>query len=111
MLSVGEAIRTAHALGAAMAEMPGAMLHAELLRRELRSFPAKDGLSLAAVNHVVQRGATDNEDLVSVTLCGPAESVAAFAAQNEGTTVLKPEHPWHHPAVSQKLNLKASGKA
>ena len=55
----------------------------------------QDGFQLAAVNYVIKRGATEEEDLLSVTLCslGSAEE---YLAKDSKATLLKPEHAWHH---------------
>jgi acyl transferase domain-containing protein len=89
LLSVGDAIRTAHALGEAGAKCHGAMAHARLTRTELDEW--SDGeLRVAAINGVAAK------DLLSVTLCGPVERVESRVAAHEGATMLTPPHPWHH---------------
>lgn len=52
---------------------------------------------LAAVNFVIQKGPTEQEDLLSVTLCSLG-SAEAYLAQDPKATLLKPQHAWHHPA-------------
>jgi len=49
------------------------------------------------VNFVIQKGPTEQEDLLSVTLCSLG-SAEAYLAQDPKATLLKPQHAWHHPA-------------
>ena len=56
---------------------------------------------MAAVNYVVSKGATEEEDLLSVTLCTRG-STDAYLAKGPGATLLKPQHAWHHPATFLK---------
>ena len=58
--------------------------------------PLQD-VHLAAVNFVIQKGPTEQEDLLSVTLCSLG-SAEAYLAQDPKATLLKPQHAWHHPA-------------
>lgn len=58
--------------------------------------PCQDGFHLAAVNYVIKRGAIEEEDLLSVTLCSQG-SAEAYLAKDPKATLLKPEHAWHHP--------------
>ncbi|CAK8997635.1 unnamed protein product [Durusdinium trenchii] len=92
IFTAGQAISCAYHLGLAMLEMKGTMLHTEMQRKCL---PTEDGFQLAAVNYVIKRGATEEEDLLSVTLCslGSAEE---YLAKDSKATLLKPEHAWHH---------------
>ena len=55
---------------------------------------------LAAENFVIQKGPTEQEDLLSVTLCSLG-SAEAYLAQDPKATLLKPQHAWHHPASWQ----------
>jgi hypothetical protein len=47
------------------------------------------------------RGAEASEDLLSVTLCGPIDSVDSFVKQAPEAKTLKPKHAWHHSSVSK----------
>eukprot|EP00434_Breviolum_minutum_P038188 symbB.v1.2.033867.t1/scaffold4270.1/size42129/3 len=97
IFTVDEAISCAHSLGLAMLDMPGSkgvMLHTELQRKFLHTM---EDVHLAAVNFVIQKGPTEQEDLLSVTLCSLG-SAEAYLAQDPKATLLKPQHAWHHPA-------------
>ena len=59
---------------------------------------------MAAVNYVVSKGATEEEDLLSVTLCTRG-STDAYLAKGPGATLLKPQHAWHHPATFLKSRM------
>ena len=70
-------------------------------RHEQHLSPIQEGFHVAAVNYVVSKGATEEEDLLSVTLCTRG-STDAYLAKDPGATLLKPQHAWHHPATFLK---------
>ena len=76
-------------------------------RHEQHLSPIQEGFHVAAVNYVVSKGATEEEDLLSVTLCTRG-STDAYLAKDPGATLLKPQHAWHHPELSS--NPKGMGR-
>lgn len=103
ILTAGQAISCAFHLGLAMEGSPGKMLHTEMQRKASQSL--EDGFHLAAVNYVIKRGATEEEDLLSVTLCTQG-SAEAYLEKDPKATLLKPEHAWHHPACRLSESAK-----
>ena len=61
----------------------------------------QDGFHVAALNYVVSKGATEEEDLLSVTLC-TRSSPDTYLEKEPTATLLKPQHAWHHPATFLK---------
>ncbi|CAL1140432.1 unnamed protein product [Cladocopium goreaui] len=110
IFTVAEALGCAHGLGLAMQNLPGAMLHVELQRKSLECL--EDGFHVAALNYVVSKGATEEEDLLSVTLCTRG-STEAYLEKDPSATLLKPQHAWHHPAceLPMSFNPPLGGRA
>lgn len=114
VFSVEEAVRTAHQLGQAGAELSGGMLYTQLRRSEVDAFDsgpdaaprptAGEGLCLAAFNSEVSKPG-EAEELVSVTLSGPEQQLADWLAQDTKAKKLRPQRPWHHPAYATTAGL------
>ncbi|CAE7231115.1 PKS40 [Symbiodinium sp. CCMP2592] len=108
ILTVGQAISIAHSLGSAMQSFPGEMVHTELRRASLAEFP-KSGFHVAAINYVVAKGDSEEEDLLSVTLCGA--SAEDYLAVDPAAMKLRPCHAWHHPEAPVPGELPRGGAA
>ena len=104
LLTVDDAIRTAQTLGQVGAEHQGAMAHTRLMRSSVGSWPDAQPLRIAAVNGLTGEGLSGEKaqqetalELLSVTLCGSAESIEAWVTAHPEATKLPPPHAWHHP--------------
>lgn len=127
---VREALLVAHGLKAAK----GVMLHTELVRKELSGFPKaemhlaavnhvpSEGWKQVYINdkkkkrlfkhvevsestsEVVKKGSSEDEDVLSVTLCGPRAE--EYLELDPKAMKLRPLHAWHHPEVSWPKMLK-----
>lgn len=105
VLSVDEAVRTAHQLGRAGAELSGGMLYVQLRKSELDAFAADndaspiDVLCLAAVNSEATKP-DEPEELVNVSLSGDEAALASYLEQHSAAKRLRIWRPWHHPAYN-----------
>ena len=108
LLSITQALETAHILGMVGAERTGAMVHSQLTHAQIGAWEATTGdlhIAVAALNGVM--GASDsalvtsdaNLAVCSVTLCGSSEAVDEWLVTHpEGSKKLVMPHPWHHPS-------------
>ena len=94
MIDASCALRIAYENGVVASVLSGKMLHTTVPSSQLSQLPAQE-LHLAAVNHGI-----GDRTVLSVTLCGTDEAVAAWVTNDESAIVLKPEAPWHHAAYA-----------
>lgn len=80
---------------------PCRQLRSPVIVTDMNSGTIQDGFHVAALNYVVSKGATEEEDLLSVTLCTRG-STEAYLEKDPSATLLKPQHAWHHPATFLK---------
>ena len=105
IIDAASALRIAYENGIVAAALSGKMVHTTIPSSQLSLLPSSE-LHLAAINHVVvddcmvDANSAAAEEVVSVTLCGTPDAVAAWLAKDEGAVELKPSCPWHHPAYA-----------